>query len=76
MYCIGENASLALKGFAAYTSSKAAVIHLSNQVATEAAEFGIRVVCVNPGFTASEGLPQAYAEGFQKVNVVCVVSCH
>ena len=37
---VGETASLALSGMAGYASSKAAVIHLSNQVACEAAEFG------------------------------------
>jgi len=57
----GETSSLALKGMAAYASSKRAVIGLSEQVATEAAEFG---VCVNPGATATEGFPEKVAQGF------------
>jgi len=61
---VGETASLALKGMAAYASSKRAVIGLSEQVATEASEFGIRVVCVNPGPTASDGFPESVAQGY------------
>jgi len=60
---VGEVASLALKGFAAYSSTKRAVIGLSEQVAADASEFGIRVVVVNPGATATEGFPEKLSQG-------------
>ena len=40
---VGETSSLALKGMAAYGSSKRAVIGLSEQVAADASEFGTRI---------------------------------
>ena len=59
---VGEASSLALKGFAAYSSTKRAVIGLSEQVAADASEYGIRVVVVNPGATATEGFPEKAAQ--------------
>ena len=55
----------------AYGTSKAAVIHLTQQQAAELGEFGIRVNCVSPGSIATEGLnvyPPEAAESFGNAN--------
>jgi len=67
---VGTTTSLAMKGMAAYASSKHAVIGLTEQIACEVAEFGIRVVAVNPGPVLTDGLPKEVLESFaQNVNL-------
>jgi len=60
---VGLTTSKAMKS-APYISSKFAVTGLTEQVATEVSDFGIRVVAVAPGFTVSEMVPAELAESF------------
>jgi NAD(P)-dependent dehydrogenase (short-subunit alcohol dehydrogenase family) len=57
----------------AYSTAKAAIIHLTHTVAMELGEFNIRVNCVAPGGIATAifgrgfGFPQDWAEGFSNM---------
>jgi NAD(P)-dependent dehydrogenase (short-subunit alcohol dehydrogenase family) len=48
---------------AAYCASKSAVIALTKCLANEWAEFGIRAVCVSPGFTRTAMLEESFRSG-------------
>lgn len=49
----GGGATAPLRRFDAYAASKAAVVRLSENIAVELAETGVRVNCVAPGFVAT-----------------------
>jgi NAD(P)-dependent dehydrogenase (short-subunit alcohol dehydrogenase family) len=50
----GGGATTPLRRFDAYATSKAAVVRLSENLAVELAQDGVRVNCVAPGFVATE----------------------
>ncbi len=66
--------TLQIRGTLAYGTSKAAVDHLSRNMALELGPQGVRVNCVNPGVIVTEfqrraGMPQA---GYEKVSALNV----
>ncbi len=53
---------------AAYCAAKSAVISLTKSLANEWAEYGIRTVCVSPGFTRTAMLEESFRSGLTDEN--------
>ena len=57
------NATTGFRNRAPYSSAKAGVLKLSQCMAIEWGEFGIRVVCVSPGYTVTPTMLKGLREG-------------
>jgi NAD(P)-dependent dehydrogenase (short-subunit alcohol dehydrogenase family) len=63
-------ASSVFKHRAPYSASKAAVVMLTRSLANEWAEYGIRAVCVSPGFTRTPMLEESLRSGLTDAEVI------
>jgi meso-butanediol dehydrogenase/(S,S)-butanediol dehydrogenase/diacetyl reductase len=63
----GGGATAALPRYDAYAASKAAVVRLTENLARDLAEVGVRINCVAPGFVATRMHERTLAAGAERV---------